>query len=111
MHNDTIVLFEPIPALKSKGCRFVSFLLKLFLQYTVWVLPLGMWYRYDLFIAFLSLVLTFILMGILRSKLRNDAVPFNQREFHYNDTQIADWFLAKRVCFQAQATDENGSAL
>lgn len=104
MNNETIVLFEPVPSLKTKRCRFLSFLLQLFLQYTVWVLPLGMWYFYDLFIAFLSLILTFIVMGILRSKIRNDSVPPNQREFHYNDSQIANWFLAKRVCYEPEPT-------
>lgn len=98
MQEDTLVLFEPVPNLSSKWCKILSFILKNTLQYTLFIVPIIVWYRSDILLSFFSLVLTFILMGIIRSKLRNSSVPFNQREFHYNDDEVARWFLAKQVC-------------
>lgn len=56
------------------------------------------WYFYDYFIAGAILLLSFIIMGIIRSKLRNSAIPPSQREYHYNDKGIADWFVARELC-------------
>ncbi|MDY0117070.1 MAG: hypothetical protein RBR59_05810 [Sulfurimonadaceae bacterium] len=98
MQEDSLVLFEPVPTLSTKWCKFLALVLKLILQYTVFIIPLIVWYKFDILLAFFSLVLTFIIMGIIRSKLRNDSIPLNQREFHYNDDEIVRWFLAKQVC-------------
>jgi hypothetical protein len=68
--------------------------------------PLVIWYFYDFFIALLSLVLTFIIMGIIRSKLRNAVIPFNQREYQYNDKAIADWYVAKELCYEENAATD-----
>lgn len=98
MQEDTLVLFEPVPILSTKKCKLLAFLLKIVLQYTVFAVALLVWYKLDILLSFFSLVLTFIIMGIIRSKLRNDSIPTNQREFHYNDGEIARWFLSKQVC-------------
>lgn len=98
MQEDTLVLFEPIPILSTNKCKFFAFLLQIILQYTIFVIPLIVWYKLDLLLAFFALVLTFIIMGIIRSKLRNDSIPPSQREFHYSDGEIVRWFLAKQVC-------------
>jgi len=39
-------------------------------------------------------------MGIIRSKLRNSVIPFNQREYQYSDKAIADWYSAKELCYE-----------
>jgi hypothetical protein len=100
MQTEYIHLLEPTPKLHSKKCKLVSFLLRIFLQFTTFVVPLIIWYFYDFFIALLSLVLTFIIMGIIRSKLRNSVIPPNQREYQYNDKAIADWYAAKELCYE-----------
>ena len=82
MQNDYIDLIEPTPKIHSKKCKLVAFILRLFLQFTTFVTSLLAWYLYDYFIAALTLVLTFIIMGIIRSKLRNAVVPPKQREYH-----------------------------
>jgi hypothetical protein len=106
MQTQTIHLLEPTPKLHSKKCKLLSFLIRIFLQFTTFAVPLIIWYFYDFFIALLSLVLTFIIMGIIRSKLRNSVIPFNQREYQYNDKAIADWYAAKELCYEVNADAE-----
>jgi len=98
MDTDYIDLIEPTPKLKTKKCRFVAFLLKLFLKYTTFVAAVIAWYFYDYFIAIATLLLSFIIMGIIRSKLRNSVIPISQSEYHYTDEGIADWYTAKMLC-------------
>lgn len=103
MQNDYIDLIEPTPKLHSKKCKAIAFILRIFLQFTTFITSLLAWYVYDFFIAMLALVLSFIIMGIIRSKLRNAVIPPNQREYQYNDQGIADWYTAKELCY---ATEE-----
>jgi len=106
MQPEYIDLIESTPKLSSKRCKIVSLILRIFLQFTTFITPIIAWYLYDYFIALLTLVLTFIIMGIIRSKIRNSVIPPNQREYQYNDQGIADWFTAKELCFEdEQSTD------
>ena len=98
MQNDYIDLIEPTPKLHSKKCKLISLCLKLFLQYSALVSGLMTWYVSDYFIAIAVTILTYIVMGIVRSKLRNSVIPFSQREYQYNDQGIADWYTAKEIC-------------
>ena len=102
MPNNIINMIEPTPKLHSKKCKIISFFLKIFLQYTTITLSLSVWYLYDYFIAIATLVLSFIIMGIIRSKLRNSVIPLKQREYQYNDKGIADWFTARELCIEIQ---------
>ncbi|MCD4668482.1 MAG: hypothetical protein K8R44_07875 [Sulfurimonas sp.] len=97
MQNDYIDLIESTPELHSKKCKIMAFILKIFLQYTTFITALISWYFYDYFIAIAILLLTFIIMGIVRSKIRNSVIPLKQREYQYNDKDIADWFIAKEL--------------
>ncbi|MDD3475389.1 MAG: hypothetical protein PHI38_00825 [Sulfurimonas sp.] len=97
-NNQIIEQIEPTPRLYLKKCRVIALILKLFLQYATVLLSVVVWYFYDFFIALLALVLTFIIMGIIRSKLRNSSIPFTQREHHYDDAAIATWYTAKTLC-------------
>jgi len=102
MKENTINLLEPTPKLYSKKCKIISFVLQIFLQFTTFVVSVATWYFYDYFIALLTLVLAFIIMGIIRSKIRNSVIPSKQREFQYNDRAIADWYTAKELCHETQ---------
>ncbi len=98
MQNDYIDLIEPTPKLHSKKCQIISFLIKIALQYSIYLITAIVWYISDFFIALLSSVLSFIIIGIIRSKIRNSVIPPKQREYQYNDQGIADWFTAKEIC-------------
>ena len=102
MQNDYIDLIEPTPQLHSKKCKIIAFILRVFLQFTTFLASLLAWYLYDYFFALLALVLSFIIMGIIRSKLRNAVIPPKQREYQYNDQGIADWYTAKELCIEMQ---------
>ena len=102
MPNNIIDMIEPTPKLNSKKCRFISFLLRVFLQFTTVTVGLVTWYVYDYFIAVAALILSFIIMGIVRSKLRNSVIPPTQREYQYNDQGIADWFVSRELCIEVK---------
>jgi len=100
MQKDFIDMIEPTPKLKTKRCRLISLVLRLFLQFTTPVVGLVSWYIYDYFIAIATLLLSFIIIGIIRAKLRNAVIPLKQREYHYNDKGIADWYTARELCIE-----------
>jgi len=100
VQEEFIEQIEPTPVLGSKKCRYAALALKLFLQYATILAAFTAWYLYDLFIALSALILTFIVMGIVRSKMRNSAIPFSQREHYYSDKEIADWYMAKVICHE-----------
>jgi len=98
MQTDYIDLIEPTPKLRSKKCKLISFSIRSFLQFTTFIAGLIAWFLYDYFIAIATLLLTFVVMGIVRSKMRNSVIPPSQREYQYNDQGIADWYTAKELC-------------
>ena len=98
MQDDFIDMMEPTPKLLSKKCKTISFLLKIFLQYTIYPIGLITWCISDYFIAIATFLLSYIIMGIIRLYLRNSVIPPKQREYPYNDQGIADWYTAKEMC-------------
>ena len=100
MKPDYIYLMEETPKLRSKKCKLLSFAIRIFLQFGTPFIGLTVWYLYDYFIAIATMLLSFIIMGIIRSKLRNDVIPPSQREYQYNDQGIADWYVAKTICYE-----------
>lgn len=102
MQTDIIDLIEPTPKLHSKRCKLISLILRLFLQFTTFISAMIAWYLYDYFIAGAILLLSFIIMGIIRSKIRNSVIPIKQREFQYNDQGIADWYTARELCIESK---------
>jgi len=102
MQTDFILEIKPTPVLKTKKCKLISLILKLFLQFSSYAIALLSWYLYDYFIAIAGFLLSFIIMGIIRSKLRNSVIPKQQQEYNYNDKAIADWFTAKELCIEIE---------
>jgi len=100
MQTNYIELIEPTPKLHSKQCKLIALAIRVALQFTTIIVGLVTWYLYDYFIAIATLLLTFIIMGIVRSKLRNSVIPPSQREYQYNDQGIADWYTAKEICLE-----------
>ncbi len=101
MQNDVIDMIEPTPEPKSFTCKLYVILLYAFLKGGTFLIALGVWYRYDYFFAIIAFLISYLIMGIVRSKLRNSAIPPAQQEYNYTDKAIAKWFLARRICFEA----------
>jgi len=102
MKENHIELIEATPKLKTKKCKLFALLVQCFLEYTTFLAAVVAWILYDYFIAGAVLLLAFIVMGILRSKMRNSSIPLSQQEYHYNDKGIALWFCARHLCFEEQ---------
>ncbi|MCW9027013.1 MAG: hypothetical protein OQJ77_06815 [Thiovulaceae bacterium] len=98
MQNDIIDMIEPTPKLHSAKCKAISYVIWIFLKFSTYIITAISWYLYDYFIAFFTLILSFIVIGIIRSKIRNIAIPVKQQEYQYNDKGIADWFSAREIC-------------
>lgn len=95
-------MIEPTPVLLTKKCRFISFVIRVFLQFGIYPLTAAVWYLNGWFIALLTLILSFVIIGIVRAKLRNDSIPAQQREYNYNDQGIAAWYTAKHFCYEGE---------
>ncbi len=100
MNDDFLEMMESTPKIKTNKCKIISFILWFFLQFSIYFVTIISWLIYDYFIAFFTLILSFIIVGIIRSKLRNSVIPVKQREYQYNDKGIADWYTAKELCIE-----------
>jgi len=104
MKNDYIDLIQPTPTLTSKKCRFTAFIIRVLLQFSTVTMTLIAWILYDYFIAGATLLISFLIVGIVRSKMRNSVIPLHQREYTYSDDAIAKWFCAKELCIEETTT-------
>lgn len=86
------------PVHKSAKCLILSWCMRLFLQFFSITITLLSWYLYNYFIAVIVLIFSFIVMGIVRSKLRQSSIPPNQQEHGYSDAQIASWVIGQYFC-------------
>jgi hypothetical protein len=108
MNNEPFTFhIDPTPTLPSRKCRFMARLLGWSLSYGNYALALFVWWQSDWFIAIGTLLLGFILFGILRSKLRNESIPPSQSEYEYNDYAIATWYLSRNTCFTISTPTES----
>ncbi|MEA1956496.1 MAG: hypothetical protein U9N02_08390 [Campylobacterota bacterium] len=98
MEEEIIDMREATPKLNSQKCKIIALAIEIFLTYSIYIASLISWYIYDYFIAFFVLILSFIVMGIIRSKIRNAAIPSKQREYQYTDKEISNFYTAYEIC-------------
>ena len=96
MQTDLPVI-EPTPEPVKPACRLAAKVLGWLLSYGTYLLAAGTWYLYDWFYAIAALLLGFVMFGIVRAKIRNVSVPFQQQEYQYTDQAIAKWFVVRRL--------------
>jgi hypothetical protein len=92
-----IPLIEPTPEPLKPSCRIAARLLGWLLTYGTYLLAAGAWYLYDWFYAIAALLLGFVVIGIVRAKIRNISIPPAQQEYQYTDQAIAKWFVVRRM--------------
>ncbi|HEX5623106.1 MAG TPA: hypothetical protein VFX57_01570 [Sulfuricurvum sp.] len=90
---------DPVPTLPTRYCRFMARVIGWALSYGNYLLALIIGWQFDWFLAIGILLLGFIVFGIVRSKLRNESIPLEQREYPYEDYAIATWYLSRNHCF------------
>ena len=108
MKTDFIPQIEPTPQLKTKKCKTVAFILKILLQYSAIVIGLITWYLNDYFIAGATLLMSWLVLGIIKSYLRNSVIPKVQQEFNYTDEAIATWYTARELCIELSNKSTKG---
>ena len=99
-------MLEPTPEPKQTKCRLLVFLIGSGLSYGTFVIALVIWFYYDFFYAFGVLVISYLVIGIIRSKLRNSVIPLTQQEYSYNDRAIAAWYVSKRLLCDYKYQDD-----
>jgi hypothetical protein len=98
MKDETIIdQIEPTPVLKSPRCRILALLIAWGLSYGSYLCAVAVWYIYGLFYGIAALAVAYLLIGIVRAKLRNSTIPRSQQEYAYTDRAIAAWFLSREL--------------
>jgi len=98
--NEVLEIIEKTPKHITLKCRVLVYALTATLKLSTLVVALIFWYFFDFFTAFVALLLSFIIVGIVRSKLRSLSIPLHQLEYDYNDFEIASWYVNKWICHE-----------
>ncbi len=98
MNDDIIEPKEDTPSLTSKKCKYIAVAVEVALKTSIYLLTALAWIKYDYFAAIATLLLAFIVMGVLRSKMKVTSIPSKQLEFDYSDKDIAIWYTSKNLC-------------
>jgi len=96
---------EPTPEIVNRRCKLMVYAIKSGLSYGSFVIAAYLWYAYDLFFAVAGLLISYVVLGIIRSKIRNSVIPLEQQEYQYTDMAIASWYVAKRLCIDYDTID------
>lgn len=91
--SETIELFKPVPKMKTKQETFYANIIALSLSYGYIVISLLVWYKSNWYLALSTLLLAFLVTGIISSKLLHLYVPFKQHEFSYSTHDLAAWVI------------------
>jgi len=98
MKETTIDLIEPTPIPKSSYCKVISKVIELFLRFSIYFFGLILYLSFDIFVSCIGLAIYFIVLGIIKSKLRLISIPYRQLEFDYSDREISQWYVMKYLC-------------
>lgn len=97
MQEKPIEIIEPTPTLKSARCRAIAYAIAGALTFTPLCAAGLVWYRFDLLFGAATFLITYLVTGIVRAKIRNGAIPLSQQEYHYNDRAIAAWYVDRTL--------------
>lgn len=95
---DQIIHIAELPSLPTRKCRLMASIAGLALSYGNYLIAVIIFLNYDIFIAGGTLLLGFIIFGIISSKIRNLSIPLSNLEFSYTDKEIITWYFSRYVC-------------
>jgi len=98
MEKEIIEMREPTPILKSKKCKIMMYGLYIFLRGFSIGAMMFIYVKYGWFWGFVAFVFSYIIIGIIKSKLRMLSIPIFQLEYDYTDKEIASWYIYKNFC-------------
>jgi hypothetical protein len=90
--------YTQTPTPPNTTCKILHFLLSSFLSFGVYLIAAIVWLMVNWYYALFALLLSYVLMGIVRSKLLHHSIPLSQQEFTYSDNDIAAWVLHRYLC-------------
>lgn len=94
---------EQTPKMKTPWCKFVVKSIYIALMGAPLVTALFVyWWERSFWIAFLFALFTLLVTGVIVSKMRVRAVPFEQREINYSTLEVVRWYVGKNICTQEQ---------
>jgi hypothetical protein len=97
MQDDFIPFIQPTPEPQQTHCKVLVRLIAYTLSYGAFILPLIVWSMTDIVYALGTLIVSYLVIGIIRSKLRNSSIPLEQQEYNYTDHAIAAWFVSRNL--------------
>jgi hypothetical protein len=98
MQNDDVIeMIEPTPEPKRRRCRLLVTLIAALLSYGGCFIALGVWMMYGVLYGVAGFLIGYLVMGIVRAKLRNGTIPRSQQEYHYTDRAIAAWYVDREM--------------
>lgn len=100
MNNETIEPIQDVPKLTTKACKIYALLLNYILRFSSVLIAIYVWYAYHLFYALGALIMSYLIFGIIKAKMRDQAIPMKQHERNYSDKELAIWFIAKELCWR-----------
>lgn len=100
--NQFIPELEPTPTFKSRQCQWFVKLIAFKLSYMPYILTFIVLLVVDYFYAIATLLMSYLVTGIVRAYMRNNSIPKQQLEYSYNDHAIASWYLYRTYCFGDQ---------
>ena len=94
-------IYESPPQLYGK-CKILSFTIAFFLMLSPIFAFLYVWFEQNFWLGSGVGLLVFLISGIISSKLRVMSIPPDQLEISHSSLEIANWFVAKNICFIAR---------
>ena len=92
--SETLELFEPVPTLRNTKEKTLAGSLTLLLSFGYIIIALLVWIETSWYLALSTLLLGYLVMGIISSKIVHFYVPVRQREFNYSNKELAVWVIA-----------------
>lgn len=100
MNNEIIEPLQELPKLPTKACKIYALILSYFLRFSSVIVALYVWYAYHLFYALGALIMSYLVLGIIKAKMRDLAIPLKQHERNYSDKELSIWYMAQEVCWR-----------
>lgn len=95
-HNFAI---EVMPKIEGFWCNFLVYFIYLSILITPFLAGgFFWWYFHSFWIGFLFLLFLVLISGIITSKMRISAIPFEQREMDYTTLAVIKWYVGKNLC-------------
>jgi hypothetical protein len=89
---------EVVPTLKGFKCKMLMYLLFGILSFAPLLIGAWIGYKYNIWIGIAFFLFLTLVSGVVSSKMRISAIPYEQREMDYSTMAIVKWYLSRSIC-------------